>query len=129
MYTSSTYGCTQSALTLRLVSARHFIEDHTGRLTKSSSKMHLQYTTQLLMWLGSSQATDLEVNMNAVERMVEYTSQPTEGSSQASAWPPPRDWPHAGGIVIDNLQVLHLQLFSVPKCLFYITNVIPTLEI
>ncbi|DBA72204.1 TPA: hypothetical protein ACH3X2_010602 [Trebouxia sp. C0005] len=50
-------------------------------------------------------ATDLEVNMNAVERMVEYTSQPTEGSSQKSAWPPPRDWPHAGGIVIDNLQV------------------------
>ena len=54
------------------------------------------------------QATDLEVNMNAVERMVEYTSQPTEGSSQTSAWPPPRDWPHAGGIVIDNLQVTTL---------------------
>ncbi len=52
--------------------------------------------------------------MNAVERMVEYTSQPTEGSSQKSAWPPPRDWPHAGGIVIDNLQVvlLLLQLLS-----------------
>jgi hypothetical protein len=47
--------------------------------------------------------------MNAVERMVEYTSQPTEGSSQKSAWPPPRDWPHAGGIVIDNLQVILLQ--------------------
>ena len=66
------------------------------------------------MWLGSLQATDLEVNMNAVERMVEYTSQPTEGSSQKSAWPPPRDWPRAGGIVIDNLQVvlLLLQLLS-----------------
>ncbi|KAL0032002.1 hypothetical protein WJX77_000079 [Trebouxia sp. C0004] len=50
-------------------------------------------------------ATDLEVNMNAVERMVEYTSQPTEGSSQESTQAPPRDWPHAGGIVIDNLQV------------------------
>ena len=43
--------------------------------------------------------------MNAVERMVEYTSQPTEESKQKSAWPPPQDWPHAGGIVIDNLQV------------------------
>ncbi len=44
--------------------------------------------------------------MNAVERMVEYTSQATEGAAQKSAWPPPRDWPHAGGITIDNLQVL-----------------------
>lgn len=74
--------------------------------------MHLQCITQLLTWHGSLQATDLEVNMNAVERMVEYTSQPTEGSSQKSAWPPPRDWPHAGGIVIDNLQVVFLQLLS-----------------
>ncbi len=72
--------------------------------------MHLQLTRQLLTWLSSLQATDLEVNMNAVERMVEYTSQPTEGSAQKSAWPPPRDWPHAGGIVIDNLQVVLLLL-------------------
>ncbi len=83
-------------------------------------KHALAHITQLLMWLGSLQATDLEVNMNAVERMVEYTSQPTEGSAQKSAWPPPRDWPHAGGIVIDNLQVVLLQLLSsvqASKCL------------
>ena len=51
------------------------------------------------------QATDLEVNMNAVERMVEYTSQPTEGAAQALTRPPPQSWPHAGAITIDNLQV------------------------
>ena len=43
--------------------------------------------------------------MNAVERMVEYTSQPTEGSAQALTQDPPRGWPHAGAITIDNLQV------------------------
>ena len=43
--------------------------------------------------------------MNAVERMVEYTSQPTEGSSQTLTQTPPRSWPHAGAITIDNLQV------------------------
>lgn len=52
--------------------------------------------------------------MNAVERMVEYTSQPTEESKQKSAWPPPQDWPHAGGIVIDNLQVIWVS----GKCFF-----------
>ena len=46
--------------------------------------------------------------MNAVERMVEYTSQPTEGSPQKLTQAPPGDWPHAGGIVIDNLQVTAL---------------------
>ena len=51
------------------------------------------------------QATELEVNMNAVERMVEYTSQPTEGSTQALTQDPPQGWPHAGAITIDNLQV------------------------
>lgn len=51
------------------------------------------------------QATELEVNMNAVERMVEYTSQPTEGSAQALTQNPPQGWPHAGAITIDNLQV------------------------
>lgn len=43
--------------------------------------------------------------MNAVERMVEYTSQPTEGSAQALTQNPPQGWPHAGAITIDNLQV------------------------
>lgn len=43
--------------------------------------------------------------MNAVERMVEYTSQPTEGSTQALTQEPPQGWPHAGAITIDNLQV------------------------
>ena len=43
--------------------------------------------------------------MNAVERMVEYTSQPTEGAAQALTRPPPRSWPHDGAITIDNLQV------------------------
>ena len=57
-------------------------------------------------WLCAAvQATDLEVNMNAVERMVEYTSQPTEGSGQTLTQSPPHSWPHAGAITIDNLQV------------------------
>lgn len=43
--------------------------------------------------------------MNAVERMVEYTSQPTEGAAQALTQDPPQGWPHAGAITIDNLQV------------------------
>lgn len=43
--------------------------------------------------------------MNAVERMVEYTSQPTEGSAQVLTQEPPQGWPHAGAITIDNLQV------------------------
>ena len=46
--------------------------------------------------------------MNAVERMVEYTSQPTEGSAQALTQNPPQGWPHAGAIRIDNLQVSHI---------------------
>ena len=57
----------------------------------------------------SIQATDLEVNMNAVERMVEYTSQPIEGSAQALTQTPPQGWPHTGAITIENLQVSHLK--------------------
>ena len=50
--------------------------------------------------------------MNAVERMVEYTSQPTEGSSQTHARPPPQGWPTNGAIIIDKLQVQRLCHFS-----------------
>ena len=53
----------------------------------------------------TAQATDLEVNMNAVERMIEYTSQPLEGSSQTITGAPPQDWPRDGSIIIENLQV------------------------
>lgn len=52
------------------------------------------------------QATDLEVNMNAVERMVEYTSQEPEGAAQGTTKAPPKDWPQAGAITVTNLQVL-----------------------
>lgn len=51
--------------------------------------------------------------MNAVERMVEYTSQPTEGSAQALTQDPPQGWPHAGAITIDNLQVRPLVLWDI----------------
>lgn len=50
------------------------------------------------------QATDLEVNMNAVERMVEYTSQQPEGAGQGHSRAPPQSWPQAGAIVVDDLQ-------------------------
>lgn len=43
--------------------------------------------------------------MNAVERMVEYTSQQPEGAAQGTSRAPPSDWPHAGAITVNDLQV------------------------
>lgn len=54
--------------------------------------------------------------MNAVERMVEYTSQPTEGAAQALTQAPPPGWPQAGAIIIDNLQVSPLLLCDKQHC-------------
>lgn len=54
---------------------------------------------------GVLQATDLEVNMNAVERMVEYTSQEPEGAAQGTSRAPSSNWPQAGAITVNNLQV------------------------
>ena len=57
----------------------------------------------------ATQATKLEVSMNAVERMVEYTSQAPEGAAQGPCRVPPSDWPETGAIVVQNLQVCLLR--------------------
>lgn len=56
------------------------------------------------------QATKLEVSMNAVERVMEYSNQQPEGSNQGQCMQPPSDWPQSGAIAIKNLQVRYLQV-------------------
>ena len=54
--------------------------------------------------------------MNAVERMVEYTSQQPEGLDRGHGRLPLQGWPQAGAIVVSNLQVCSAQ----PRCRLYI---------
>lgn len=45
------------------------------------------------------QVTELEVNMNAVERMVEWEHHREEAAAVLTPRPP-QAWPHAGGIQV-----------------------------
>eukprot|EP00216_Chloropicon_sp_CCMP2111_P001940 CAMPEP_0198246788 /NCGR_PEP_ID=MMETSP1446-20131203/46149_1 /TAXON_ID=1461542 ORGANISM="Unidentified sp, Strain CCMP2111" /NCGR_SAMPLE_ID=MMETSP1446 /ASSEMBLY_ACC=CAM_ASM_001112 /LENGTH=1394 /DNA_ID=CAMNT_0043931111 /DNA_START=581 /DNA_END=4768 /DNA_ORIENTATION=+ len=61
--------------------------------------------TSLMTWMVR-QVTELEVNMNSVERLTEYDSEPSEGSSKSSLY---RDvspsWPQKGAISFENVVV------------------------
>ncbi|PSC76242.1 multidrug resistance-associated 1 isoform X1 [Micractinium conductrix] len=60
--------------------------------------------TGLMNWMVR-QTTELEVNMNSVERMVEYTSYEPEAPSVIEGRRPLPGWPHAGGIEVERLVV------------------------
>jgi len=60
--------------------------------------------TGLLNW-AVRKATDLEVNMNAVERVTEYASVPTEAAAIIPASRPPPGWPAAGAVDVSGLVV------------------------
>ncbi|CAG9464562.1 unnamed protein product [Pedinophyceae sp. YPF-701] len=60
--------------------------------------------TGTLAWLVRV-ATDLEVNMNAVERLFEYDDEELEAPEVIETSRPPATWPHAGAVVAKGLQV------------------------
>uniref|UniRef100_A0A915PJI9 Uncharacterized protein n=1 Tax=Setaria digitata TaxID=48799 RepID=A0A915PJI9_9BILA len=61
--------------------------------------------TQTLNW-AVRMASELETNVVAVERLMEYTDLPTEGlASENLAHMPPRDWPSKGEIVFEKLKI------------------------
>jgi ATP-binding cassette subfamily C (CFTR/MRP) protein 1 len=60
--------------------------------------------TGLMNWM-CRQTTELEVNMNSVERMIEYDSQPTEAPEIVPSRRPLPDWPSRGTISVQNLVV------------------------
>ncbi|KAJ3113003.1 hypothetical protein HK098_007865, partial [Nowakowskiella sp. JEL0407] len=66
----------------------------------------LSYTlefTEFLLWLVRSHA-EMEMGMNAVERIIEYSS--VEQEPAAIIEPrPPQEWPTSGAIVVDGLTV------------------------
>lgn len=51
------------------------------------------------------QSTDLEVNMNSVERMIEYNQYEEEAPAVLPSSRPPHGWPSAGAIAAENLVV------------------------
>lgn len=58
--------------------------------------------TGLMNWMVR-QTTELEVNMNAVERLVEYDTEPTEAPEIIPEHRPLPQWPARGAITIENL--------------------------
>lgn len=60
--------------------------------------------TGLMNWMVR-QTTELEVNMNSVERMIEYDSQPPEAPEIVPGHRPLPTWPTRGAISVQNLVV------------------------
>lgn len=60
--------------------------------------------TGIMNWMVR-QTTELEVNMNAVERMVEYKKYEEEAPPVVPGHRPPRDWPSQGSILVEQLVV------------------------
>ncbi|KAH7620070.1 putative ABC transporter C family member 10 [Nannochloris sp. 'desiccata'] len=60
--------------------------------------------TGLMNWMVR-QTTELEVNMNSVERMIEYDSQPPEAPEIVPFRRPLPDWPSRGAISVQSLVV------------------------
>ena len=58
----------------------------------------------VVSWL-IRQTTQLEVNMNSIERMVEYLNYDTEKDDIVPDNRPPADWPSKGAITVENLRV------------------------
>merc|ERR1712157_475513 len=60
--------------------------------------------TGLMTWMVR-QMTELEVNMNSVERLTEYDALEEEGALVTHPDKTPHDWPHAGSITFDKIYV------------------------
>ncbi|EFN56982.1 hypothetical protein CHLNCDRAFT_143584 [Chlorella variabilis] len=60
--------------------------------------------TGLMNWMVR-QTTELEVNMNSVERMIEYTAVEPEAAAIVEARRPLPGWPHQGAIEVEQLVV------------------------
>lgn len=58
----------------------------------------------VMSWL-IRQVTQLEVNMNSIERMVEYLKFDTEKAEIVPDNRPPPGWPSKGAITVENLRV------------------------
>eukprot|EP00026_Physarum_polycephalum_P000567 Phypoly_transcript_00568.p1 GENE.Phypoly_transcript_00568~~Phypoly_transcript_00568.p1 ORF type:complete len:1446 (+),score=231.52 Phypoly_transcript_00568:83-4339(+) len=71
----------------------------------------LSYALQLAVPLNYlvRQATDVETNVISVERLVEYTDLPKEGSHEISEVSVPNDWPSEGEIRFQDLDVRYRQ--------------------
>ncbi|KAK9823545.1 hypothetical protein WJX72_003616 [[Myrmecia] bisecta] len=60
--------------------------------------------TGLMNWMVR-QSTELEVNMNGVERLVEYTELPAEAPAIIPTARPPPAWPSSGAVRVEHLQL------------------------
>ncbi|KAJ9526631.1 hypothetical protein QJQ45_017605 [Haematococcus lacustris] len=60
--------------------------------------------TGIMNWMVR-QMTELEVNMNSVERMTEYLKYEEEAAAEVLGKQPPAGWPHAGAIEVRDLTV------------------------
>lgn len=60
--------------------------------------------TGIMNWMVR-QSTDLEVNMNSVERMIEYNKYPEEAPAVIDFNRPPAEWPKQGSITVQDLFV------------------------
>lgn len=60
--------------------------------------------TGLMSWMVR-QTTELEVNMNSVERLIEYDDEPTEAPAIIQGNRPLPDWPTRGQVCVENLVV------------------------
>ncbi|KAL6750031.1 P-loop containing nucleoside triphosphate hydrolase protein [Haematococcus lacustris] len=60
--------------------------------------------TGIMNWMVR-QMTELEVNMNSVERMTEYLKYEEEAAAEVPGKQPPAGWPHAGAIEVRDLTV------------------------
>ncbi|GFH15644.1 ABC transporter, partial [Haematococcus lacustris] len=59
----------------------------------------------VIMPASSGLMTELEVNMNSVERMTEYLKYEEEAAAEVPGKQPPAGWPHAGAIEVRDLTV------------------------
>eukprot|EP00884_Botryococcus_braunii_P017606 jgi/Botrbrau1/4529/Bobra.60_2s0019.2 len=60
--------------------------------------------TGLLNWFVRV-SSELEVNMNSVERVLEYETTPAEAAAISMSYRPPRAWPQNGAITVEGLVV------------------------
>jgi ATP-binding cassette subfamily C (CFTR/MRP) protein 1 len=60
--------------------------------------------TGLMSWMVR-QTTELEVNMNSVERLIEYDDEPTEAPSIIPSNRPLPNWPSRGEVLVESLMV------------------------
>ncbi|KAJ3224277.1 Multidrug resistance-associated protein 4 [Clydaea vesicula] len=89
------------AITMLSIIMRHF-----NSISAASIGLVLSYTFSMLGTLqwAVRQSAEVENQMIAVERILEYTNLPSEAKEITDLRPPP-DWPHEGCVSVNNLSL------------------------